>query len=169
MPPLPAPPDRRQNAELTSAPIRHAPAELPAGPSIFTAEPSSDYDRQRTADVRPQATQDAIPMPPVSAPRPSEVHSVPLVTGSAPALTPVATADTPSRAPLEGPAPSAPPRSTPDADLSAPLYSTRIDPRLYTASDTTHGELPLADTQVDDDGREVHVIYHRDGLDAQPA
>ncbi len=168
MPPLPALPDRRQNMEVTSAPIRHAPAELPAGPSIFTAEPSSDYDRQRTADVRPNPTQDAIPMPPVSVPRSSEVHSVPVVAASAPALAPAAR-DTTRRAPLDAPAPSAPTRSIPDADLSAPLYSTRVDPRLYASSDTTHGELPLADTQVDDDGREVHVIYHRDGRDAQPA
>jgi len=169
MPPLPALPDRRQSVELTAAPIRHAPAELPAGPSIFTSEPSSDYDSQRNADVRPHPTQDAIPMPPVSAPRPAEVQGVPVVTASAPPLTPVATAETQGRAPIEGPAPSAPPQSTPDVDLSAPLYSTRIDPRLYTSSDVTHGELPLADTQVDDDGREVHVIYHRDGRDAQPA
>jgi hypothetical protein len=148
MGPLPAVPDRRQSMEVTSAPIRHASAELPAGPSIFTAEPGSDYDRQRTADVRPNPTQDAISVLSMSAPGPAEVHDVPIVTASAP---------------------STPPRSTPDADLSAPLYSTRIDPRLYISSEVTHGELPLADTQVDDDGREVHVIYHRDGLDAQPA
>jgi hypothetical protein len=172
MPPLPAPPDRRPSAELTASPIRHTAAELPAGPSIFASEPASDFDRQRSADVRPNPTQDALLMPPVSAPRPAEVRAVPVAPASVPvpSLTPVATADTrPGRAPIEGPAPSAPARSTPDVDLSAPLYSTRIDPRLYTSSDVTHGELQLSDTQVDDDGREVHVIYRRDGLDAQPA
>ena len=152
MPPLPAMPDRRAGAEVTSAPIRYAPAELPVGPSIFAAEPTADYDRQRAEDVRSNPSEDAITMPTVNSPRPADLRAVPL-TAAAPAP----------------PTPSAPPRTAPEADLSAPLYSTRIDPRLYASSGTTHGELPLADTQVDDEGREVHVIYHRDGRDAQPA
>jgi len=170
MPPLPAPPARRPNVELTASPVRYAPAALPAGPSIFAGDPTAGYDRRSSADARPISTQEAIPIPTVGPPRRGEVPGVYVVPSATPSLSPVAIAggahDHPAMNDQE---PFASPRSTPDVDLSAPLYSTKVDPRLYASSDVTHGELPLADTQVDDDGREVHVIYHREGRDAQPA